>query len=673
MSLQFKTIIQLLLSTPSGHWQDTAPRQVLGRLICMIWLMTGIVSPSYAQSLQAGIQLNQPTASTFNQLDALRGASHQIGLFFSTQTEQFNPDYAVTMREAVRQWEMLLIGLELPYIVLEDTSLTRPLSDSLRLLIMPAAEVLSSQQKEMLRQYLKRGGGLIAAGRIGFVDDRGIVQNDRFFKEIFSAEPSINLPDSIDGLLHTIEGGHPPTYGIPAGYQLNLTRPPYSTAMMPIRSKAMGRIVPYRTTSVQLIDDALEASTLMLRGTYGAGRFVWLGFNPQDVARTDQQQMSYQSMILNTMAYTAGLPVASVRPWPNGYRSATSFAMLPSTGYQAYPYRSSVDLILRALASSQTPATFFQFTKQTIDHPDLLERMVEQGEIAVSADTEDLLVDQPEELQRNRLQNARLSLANKTNPIGLYPPGGYLDANTFRAMLSEDFRYLLSDEKALGCPEYIDWEAWLDYRDPMLANNGPLQLGTATERPLRLDRVLQFYPSFFSYELVQLHGFSGNGGTMTDWLELLKQSFTKIHQAEGHYLFAFEPEFMGMSRGRAQLLSDFSRYLQEKSSWLATLKDISDWWARKEAVTVELISLVPGRLDVIVHNNGTETLHGVSLDVRLDANWKTLVNISSPRLDFSRIEKEDGFMFVIEDLPAGAHLIRLTEQQSSEVAGEIEE
>lgn len=670
MSLQHKTIMQQLLPKPAGQWQDVVWRSASGWLACVL-LMFGLAGSSYAQSLQAGIQLNQPTASTYNQLDALRGKSHQIGLFFSTQTEQFNPDYAVTMREAVRQWEMLLIGLELPYVVLEDTSLTHPLSDSLRLLIMPAAEVLSPQQQRVIRQYLKRGGGLIAAGRVGFVDDRGIVQNDRFFKEIFSAEPSINLPDSIEGLLHTIEGGHPPTYGIPAGFQLNLTRPPYSTAMIPIRSKAMGRIVPYQTTSVQLIDDVLEASTLMLRGSYGAGRFVWLGFNPQDVARTDQQQISYQSMILNTMAYTAGLPVASVRPWPDGYRSAASFAMLPSTGYQAYPYRSSVDLILRALASSQAPATFFQFTRQTTDHPDLLRRMVEQGEIAISADTEDLLVDQPEEQQRNRLQNARLNLANQANPIGLHPPGGYLDANTFRAMLDEDFQYLLSDEKALGCPEYINWEAWLDYRDPILANNKPLQI--EAERPLMSDRVLQFYPSFFSYELVQSHHSQGLGGTVSDWLERLKNSFMKIHQAEGHYLFAFEPEFMGMSRGRAGLLSDFSRYLKEKSTWFATLEDVSKWWASKENVTVELISLVPGRLDVIVHNNGMETLHGVSLDVRLDTNWKTLVNISSPRLEFSKVEKEDGFMFVIEDLPTGAHLIRLTEQQSSQVAGETEE
>lgn len=661
------------LPIPLGLGQRWAVGQRLCRIICVVLLMPGFIGSSLAQSVQVGIELNHPAKSTYNQLDALRGPSHQIGLFFSTQTEQFNPGYAVTLRESVRQWEMLLIGLELPYVVLEDTSLTHPLSDSLRLLIMPAAEALSSQQKDVIRQYLKRGGGLIAGGRVGFVDDRGIVQNDRFFKEVFSAEPSINLPDSIEGLLHTIEGGHPPTYGIPAGYQLNLTRPPYGTAMIPIRSKAMGRIVPYQTSNVQLVDEALKASTLMLRGTYGAGRFVWLGFNPQDVARTDQQQMSYQSMILNTMAYTAGLPVASVRPWPDGYRSAASFAMLPSTGYQPYPYRSSVDLILRALASAQAPATFFQFTQQASDHPDLLGRMVQQGEIAVSADTEDLLVDQPEELQRNRLQNARLNLANNSNPIGLYPPGGYLDANTFRAMLHEDYKYLLSAEKLLGCPNFINWEEWLDYRDPMLASHWPLQLEVEHEKVLTSDRLLQFYPSFFSYELVQANNLSGYEGTMMDWLELLKRAFMKIHQAEGHFVFAFEPEFMGMSRGRAGLLGDFSRYMREKSTWLATLEDISNWWTSKEAVTVELISLIPGRLDVIVHNNGTTTLHGVSLDVRLDANWKTMVDISSPRLEFTRTEKEGGYMFVIDDLPTGAHLIRLTEQQSSELAEGLEE
>ncbi len=301
------------------------------RRIGFLWVMLFVLGPHWqatAQAVHPDVYLNQTSSATFTRLDALRESEQaQIGLFYASGTARLNPLLKPVVDETVRLWEHFLVGMNLPYVVLEDSSLARNLNAGVRLLILPNAEVLAERDQDALRKYLQAGGGLIASGRVGFLDDRGVLQNDRFFKEIFGAEPSIDLPDSLNGLLQTIKGGHPPTNGIAPGYQLNIKRPSLGTAVIPLESTSLGPLVTYNRMDVRLVEQALHASTLLLRGTYGEGRFVWMGFNPQDVSLDEEQQAAYQGLVLNAMAHVAHVPMLSVRRWPHGFTSATNCAV----------------------------------------------------------------------------------------------------------------------------------------------------------------------------------------------------------------------------------------------------------------------------------------------------------------------------------------------------------
>ena len=273
--MRFRYLQILLVRTFCVH-RSKWPLMWLAVLVFQAGLFSDPVS---GQSVHPEVFLDRPTSTTHTRLDQLRtDGNPQIGLFYSRHTMMLDPTLGPVVEEAVRLWELFLVGMELPYRVMEDTSLAKPINEEIKLLIMPGAEVLSENQRGVIRAYLKRGGGLIASGRVGFLDDRGVLQNDRFFKEIFSAEPSIDLPDSLSGLLQTLKGGHPPTNGIAPGFQLNISRPALGTAVLPLNSQSMGNLLAYQQMDIQLIEEALNVSTLLLRGEYGAGQICLDGF-----------------------------------------------------------------------------------------------------------------------------------------------------------------------------------------------------------------------------------------------------------------------------------------------------------------------------------------------------------------------------------------------------------
>ncbi len=644
-----------------------------GRIGFFLFASLFVFAPSFratAQAVHPDVYLDQSSPATFTRLDALReGDKPQIGLFYASSTARLNPLLEPVVEKTVRLWEHFLIGMDLPYAVVEDSSFARHVNSGIRLLIMPNAEVLGERNQDVLRAFLQEGGGLIASGRIGFLDERGVLQNDRFFKELFGAEPSIDLPDTLNGLLQTIKGGHPPTNGIAPGYQLNIKRPALGTAVIPLESTSMGPLVPYERLDVRLIEQALQASTLLLRGTYGEGRFVWMGFNPQDVALDEDQQAAYQGLVVNAMAHVTRVPSLAVRRWPHGFTSATSFAVLPTLGYQPYTYRLGMDLVLSAMDQAKVKGTYFIVANQADDHPDIIERAVTQGELALTSDTDAMLAKQPLDLQKNRIRVAKDKLGTLGGNVrGFYPPGGFYDPNTLRVMVDMQLDYMLSDARTLNVPSFVRWEDELDYRDVLLADDNDSMSTAAGMPPVYSDQqeVITLYPSLFSYALDDRSGLTGPEDIRAQWRNKLEDNFLNQHAAEGLFLFAFEPETMGLTQQRAQVLESFARYVRTQNTWIATLGDLAGWWTARNEVVATIDTVTFDGYTLTLHNHGNETVEGLSLDFAFDANTHRILEVEAGTLDVWSKRDPETLLVVVDTLPPGTHQIRLLDPSLAE-------
>ncbi len=649
---------------------------IIGLYILMIM---GIVGQVMGQSVHPDVYLDRSTETTFTRLDQLRdGSRPQIGLVYSQHAMALSAALAPEVEEAVRQWELFLVGMELPYEVLEDTSLSRPIHESIKLLIMPNVEVLSPKQQAVIKGYMRKGGGLIASGRIGFLDDRGVVQNDRFFKELFSAEPTIDLPESMPGLLQSVSGGFAVTNGIPPGYKLNINRPTLGAAVRPIESHSLGNLESYQRMEGQGMQDALQSSTLLLEGEYGAGRFVWAGFNPQDVSLEYEQQAMYQGLMLNAMAFVTRVPAISIRRWPHGFSSASSFAVLPSLGYQPYAYRLGMDLVLNAMERAKIKGTYFIVTSQADDHPDIVERIVDQGEIALTSDTDAMLAKQPRDMQFSRIRAAKEKMGQYTQVAGFYPPGGFYDPNTLRVMIDLELDYMLSDARQINVPAFLDWEDELDYRDVLLElaaaddGDGLVKDSVTHEMPagdtyinqdrhLKAREVVTYHPSLFSYTLDDRSGVNGPVAVRDTWKAAMENNFKRLHATEGLFLFAFEPETMGLTQQRAQILEEFGRYVRTQNTWIATLGEMTEWWLSRHHTWVEIASVDVDGYTLNVHNDSDEVLRGLSLDFAPGISAHKLLELDEGDLDVWSKRDPDNILLVIEALPPGTHQIRLVD------------
>lgn len=566
-----------------------------------------------AQAVSPHVSLTRPNGAAANRLDALRTTTPSVAVFNSQYTAEKVPGGRQAVRDAVYQWELLLLGLNLPYRIIEDRDLARGVPGDTRLLILPAAEALSDGQRRQVRRFLERGGGVLASGRVGAFDERGRNEGDVFFRELFGAELVTGLPEQPSGILQALDGGHPPTLGLPMGYRLNLAPQTPTAAARPVRSAALGR--PYTYTTIPAgAADPFDGLTLALYGTYGEGNVFWTRFHPQDVSRETEQQAVYQALIINAMAYLAEVPAVGLRPWPGGHASATVFAARPLIGNDA-AFAASTHRALDALEAAQATGTFFLTSDEAALFPDLVQRIDRLGEVALSGDSDDVLKKEPVETQRQRLDAALSALRPLASRpiIGLFPPGGFYDVNTVRAMRDAGLRYLhLSTTGESAAPRALEWYRDADYRETLFADASG-RAGTPARRMAAGDRIVALPATGRDdYTVLTLLNTADDAAAQ---FAAYRDDFNRVHAARGLYVLPYHAELQAESDERAAVLRQMAEYARRQNSWITTFRDVYNWWLQHEALGVAVADVTDHAITFEVTNASNQPAATVSFDV----------------------------------------------------------
>lgn len=399
-----------------------------------------------AQAIPPGVSAAQPLPTVSTGLDALRRLPGTVALIHRPATlppDQDKSPYEpipVRVKNAVRAWEYLLLGLGIPYRVVDDAELAAGVDAGVRLLVLPGSEILSESQRQTVQRYVDGGGGLIAQGRIGWYDERVTRRDasDRFFANLFGAEFITELPTQPGGIFQQIDGAHMPTAGIDPGYLLNLTAQVPTSAARTVTSQAIGKLVPYNAPD----NEAFRPLTMGLYGQTGRGRVVWTRFLPQDVSRDTDQQQNYVTLLINSIAYVTRAPVTAVRAWPDARLGAFTVAVTPLVGGRR-EYAPSLTRLFDAMAPAGVRPTVFVTGDEAKVFPDLMRRIVQDGELGLGSLTDDALKYRPLADQMQFVREQVELLAPYGRAFGFHPPAGYFDHNTIRAMEDAGLVYLL--------------------------------------------------------------------------------------------------------------------------------------------------------------------------------------------------------------------------------------
>ena len=626
-------------------------------LASLVLPVTGFYgSDAHGQPLHADILLEQPAPFSTNRLDALSEQGEpRIGLFFSAEQIALRASDGDKVRKAVMAWEYFLQGLALPYVVIPDTTAFQTYQDSLQLLIVPAATSLTEPQFALMGAFVAGGGSMISSGYMNYVDSLG----EAGMRSAVAGFMHWGKRDKNDvygrGVVLDLQGNHAVLEGLSSGFPLSILCEDGCATVPPDGMKALGL---FRGNQSEGVVANTRPQALLALGAYGTGRTLWMGFDPHQVSSEPDHQHVYQQFMIQAMAYLTKTPYAAVKPWPKDYVSASAIIQLPTNGYSAPIFRASADLVLRSLEAGGVRPTFFMTQELAQRHPDVVDRMAVQGELGLVADSEQPLLKQPAELQERRLAGAKAYLEVATNETirGLHAPGLLYDANTLRAMLQLDMRYIIKGDGQGIVPELLDWRTAFDYRDSLLAEGAAGYTGRdAIGRSL-----LEFTPTTYSFELDAADP-SGSNQSASDplqerWMYRLRDAFNRRHEAGGLFLFAYEPDIVGMSQPRAEVLTALGQFLSAKPTWVATLDQLADWWQGRQDVSISYHVQEEGPM-LIVTNEGEVALNNVSLymyDPTLDTDH---TDIDSATLDVHGQQQAEGLHVTIDRLTPGEHIL----------------
>jgi len=615
-------------------------------------------NPAFAQATSPNISLTRPSISASNRLDLLRTSSPRIAVLNSEYTAQHVTDAAVKVKDAVFYWELFLLGLNLPYRILEDREVSRGISRGIQILILPNTEALSSRQREQIRRYVDRGGGLIASGRTAMFDERGRTTGDSFFRELFGSEYITNLPDQASGILHSLDGHHPHTFGQPSGFRLNLGAQIPTAAARPVSSSAIGR--PHTYAAPASVDPFADVS-FVVYGRFGNGRFTWLRFNPQDVSREAGQQAVYQAFIINTMAFTAQVPMVGIRSWPDGHQSSTVLAALPLIG-NSPDFAPGMNRVLDVMESLEGTGTFFFTSKEASLFPNLMRRTDQIGEVAISADSDDVLKNEAVGTQLQRLEIARNDLAGFTERpvLGLYPPGGFFDANTASAMHDVGLRYLLqATSYESTTPSFLDWYDEADYRDPLLSPTTDTgdEIQPAQRRPAPGDYILTIpVTGRDDYSILSILNLGSDPAAQ---FGAYRDDFLENHRGGGLYVLPYHVELQGLNAERVSVLRQILELAQRQESWVTNLQEVHNWWIQHEQLGIQIAEIDDNSVTVEIINAGNQPVNGVSLDLRLRDSVRS-VNVDNTNARTRIASDGQSVMLVIPTIRSGTNRITLS-------------
>lgn len=308
-------------------------------------------------------------------------------------------------------------------------------------LVLPEAPCLAPEELAGLGAHLAGGGSVIANWALGVRDGDCEWRGWNALMEVTGAEDVREIPRD-DALYLTAPSSLPTSPGLEAGTRIELRPDPALAlrmegervywsdwALNPVAAQAAGGA------------DVAVATTRTAEG----GRVSWFGMRTGQAA-TPQDSVHLDRLLLNGIAWAAGVPSAGPATWPGAARAAVMF-VLDVEGHEPSIRARDAAAVFEA---ERLPVTFFVVTGLVEDDADLASALVRAGEVGTQTIEHVALTGLTRQEQAIRLRRSHDQLADWSDrrPNGLHPPEDSYDAHTLDGWRRAGGSYLLASNEA---------------------------------------------------------------------------------------------------------------------------------------------------------------------------------------------------------------------------------
>ena len=561
--------------------------------------------------------------------DFLGGGKPAIGILYSKYTENMLPQGSTWLNDNINTWKKVLQSNGYSFDIIADSTIELGLESKYKILILPGSRSLSDKEIVQLKKFIGNGGSVFATSGTASYSDNGKWRGWDFFSEVFGLKFSKEISNDEVTKIHTLRGGLPITANIPAGYPLRVATwdRPMSVEVLDPRTVQVSFWYNYRLQD-GLTREEIKKSAGIVYGTYGSGRFVWMGFEINSIIGEQEDYIYFDRLFSNSMDWLAYKPIAFAKDWPSDYNAAA--ILVPELSSN-----SNIGSLLGILNSEKVKASFF-VDPSLVKYKSLIQSLPAYGEVgslvdigylASVNDTINSLNDLNTQYQK--LVNAKTTLEGltKSNVIGCMPLYGIYNQNTISALIKAKYKYVFSDSLT-------------DRSVPKTLIRGDSLIVSMTKtarddyeviRDFNLtDPEFQFYTYQEDVDRILFEG----------GLYVLKL----------HPQYQLQPQNIGVVK---EIIDD----LKKKNFWITTGAQIENWWAKRNYVEVKVSKRGDTRVALTVSNPGKDAISNLVIQVDLNedaSNINLSAEIIGTKLAHLEYDKKNHIVYVyINDLNGG--------------------
>lgn len=490
-------------------------------------------------------------------------------------------DTPASLDSVIGGWQRLLEGLGARVVLAAPTD-----SAALRgagVLLFPSEPCLGDPSRKLIRAALGSGRGVVTTWITG-TRDAGCAPVGWSLPATLAGAMRLDTLETRDAVYVTIPRGGVLTADIPPGSRLELLVGNHVAARAPTRDLVYSdrMMNPAPAHASELLDGAVSHVRI------GAGRSVYLGFDPIRVARDSWSQTLAHIVARNAIAWAADEPIAAVEPWPNGKAAAAMIAQDVEAEFENASH--AVD----SLQAAGVRGTWYVVTELAEHNADLLHRMARNGEIGSHTENHDVLAGETLAQQKQRLAVTQDELRSLVgHPVaGLRPPEEQFDRNTLRAWADAGGSYVFgANDSHSASPELL-----------AIDNDTLVILGRVNnDDVLSLKRAREI----------------DVGELTTEYLT----AFDKVRALGGLFIMSYHSQFMSRPELVPVVAAVARRLKADTTVWLTTGGEAAAWWRGRFAIAVAAALSPTGTMTVSATNTARTPLAGAVVRVDLPSGW----------------------------------------------------
>lgn len=485
-------------------------------------------------------------------------------------TEASPHDSGKSTDREISQWKNFFSIQGLKFDILNKKSFEERDIINYTLIVIPASDSFNRKKTEVLKEFVKNGGSIFAAGISSI--DTGLIE--LFNLKFIPISPQEYRDPSLNKKISVLRGGTPFTSGIPAGSKIHMT-----DRGRKFKAELYGNNV-FPLGFFNTIYDTAFTDLSAAYGYYQAGRFLWTDFIPDSVSEEDFPVFS--KFILNSINWLLKKPSVYVNEFPGNYSSGLILAPIISDSIN------NIYNFLKILSDENIKGTFFIDHEKAVENLPLTGELVKFGEIGVFYYSKpgilnknfsffNLLRKESEQEVINNLKESKRRIeqitGSKCRGCIIFPEFAYQTSTEISEKAG--YKYLISDSALPYSPLPGKKKSFLIFNASLIEN---------------LSDSGKFSENFCIDSVLFVHG-----------LLVLKVKIEEFDQLK-----------------KINETYDLVRYLKKKNFWITTVSGFQKWREEKLNLSVSVVRRGEKKIYLRVLNNGNSCVEKFAVDVDLN-------------------------------------------------------